>query len=218
MRSERERIESRSGSLAVSLLLHGTVLIFAVWLGTRARIVHTPPDLANTMEMLEQAGGPHALRLVLPKMADQGAIPKVAAEDERAKAMTPVRLKPKKAMGGAPVTARAGDGTGTAEAGSGSDAENVTPSFPVYSPRPAVTDRSQLPATEQKIVVDVNVDEVGSVVREVLVKGLGNKLDQIVLDTVKTWRFQPATKEGKPVPTEAELIFPFGPATPVTES
>jgi outer membrane biosynthesis protein TonB len=41
------------------------------------------------------------------------------------------------------------------------------------------------------------------------VKGLGNRLDQIVLDTVKTWRFQPATVNGKPVETEAEIVFPF---------
>jgi TonB family protein len=81
-----------------------------------------------------------------------------------------------------------------------------------------VSDRALLPAKEQKIVVDVDVDALGGVVREILVRGLGNKLDQVVLDTVKTWHFQPATKDGKPVPTEAELIFPFGPDTPITMS
>ena len=218
MQLEREKGRRRPGSVGVSLVLHGAVLAFAVWVGTRASVVRTLPDVANTVAMLEHAGGPRAPHLVLPKMADTGAIAKVAPEDDRTKAMTPVPLKPKKAMGGAPMAAHAGDGTGTADAGKGSNAENGTPSFPVYSPRPAVTDRSLLPATEQKIVVDVNVNELGAVVREVLVKGLGNKLDQIVLDTVKTWRFQPATKEGKPVATEAELIFPFGPGTPVTSA
>ena len=42
------------------------------------------------------------------------------------------------------------------------------------------------------------------------------RLDQIVLDIVKTWRFQPATVNGKPVPTEAEVIVPFGPRYPIT--
>jgi TonB family protein len=64
----------------------------------------------------------------------------------------------------------------------------------------------------------VNVDPLGAVVSEVLVKGMGNKLDQIVLDTVKTWRFQPALENGKAVPTQAELIFPFNPSYPITVS
>jgi outer membrane biosynthesis protein TonB len=50
------------------------------------------------------------------------------------------------------------------------------------------------------------------------VKGIGNKLDQIVLDTVKTWRFQPATVNGKPVPSQDELIFPFNPSYPLSDS
>jgi protein TonB len=50
---------------------------------------------------------------------------------------------------------------------------------------------------------------------ETLVKGMGNALDQIVLDTVKTWRFHPATVNGNPVASEAELIFPFNLSYPV---
>ena len=218
MGSARENRKHGPTPVMVSLVLHGAVFAFALVLGMRVKTVHAPPELENTMAMLEQAGGPHAVRLVLPRMADVGLVPKIAPEDNRTKTMTPFPLKPKKALGGAPAIAGAGNGTGHATDGNGADAENVTPSFPVFSPRPAVTDRALLPATEKKIVVDVNVDEFGAVVREVLVKGLGNSLDQTVLDTVKTWRFQPATKDGKAVPTEAELIFPFGPQTRVTIS
>ena len=63
-----------------------------------------------------------------------------------------------------------------------------------------------------------SVDSLGSVVDEVLVKGLGNRLDQIVLDTVKSWRFHPATVDGQPVSAQAELIFPFNPNYPISES
>jgi TonB family protein len=208
----------RSAAVMISLVLHTALFGLALWVGTRIRVERAPSGLENTVAMLEQAGGPHEVKLVLPKMADVGQVPKVAPEDTRARTIAPSQLKPKKAMGGEPMTAHDGNGTGSAAAGSGSDAENVTPSFPVFSPRPVVPDRGLLPATEQKVVVDVDVDELGAVVREVLVKGIGNRLDQIVLDTVKTWRFQPALKEGKAVPTEAELIFPFGPGTRVTVS
>jgi outer membrane biosynthesis protein TonB len=61
----------------------------------------------------------------------------------------------------------------------------------------------------------VKLDAFGTVVAESLVNGLGNKLDQIVLDTVKTWKFHPATINGRPVPSEAELIFPFNPNYPI---
>jgi protein TonB len=216
MASAPEKKRWRSAAVVVSLVVHSVVFAFVLWLGTRIKLVHVPSELDNAVAMLEQAGGPHAVRLVLPKLADAGQVPKIAPEDNRTKTMTPSPAKLKKAMGGELVTAHDGNGTGTAAACNGADAENVTPSFPVYSPRPAVTDRTLLPETEQKIVVDVDVNELGAVLREELVKGLGNRLDQIVLDTVKTWRFQPATKDGKPVPTEAELIFPLGPGTPIS--
>jgi hypothetical protein len=222
MQSDADQSTRGSGAIAVSLILHGAVFASALWVGTQVKIQRPPARLENTMAMLEVAGGPRAFRtpLPLPRMADIGVIPKIAPEQTRPRIAPPKPLetRAKKPNGGEPMKPRSGDGTGSAQTGSGSDAENVTPSFPTFSPRPPVSDRSLLPSVEQKIVVDVNVDAVGAVVREVLVKGLGNNLDQVVLDTVKTWRFQPATKDGKPVPTEAELIFPFGPNTPVSVS
>jgi protein TonB len=123
-----------------------------------------------------------------------------------------------KAGGGTPPSPHAGEGSGQAATGSGADAQNATPAFPTFSPRPAVRDRSLLPGAEKKIVVDVDIDALGGVVGETLVTGLGSKLDQVVLDTVKGWRFQPATVNGKPVPSQAELIFPFNPQYPLTDS
>lgn len=102
--------------------------------------------------------------------------------------------------------------------GSGTDAENAFPAFPVFSPRPPITDRSMLPSTDRQVVVDVNVSATGDVVDAMLVKGIGNGLDQIVLNTVKTWRFHPATVNGNPVPTQAELIFPFNQSYPTVAS
>ena len=100
----------------------------------------------------------------------------------------------------------------------GTDAESANPAFPVFSPRPPVSDRSLLPTSSQQVVVDVKVSANGEVLEATLVKGLGNGLDQIVLDTVKTWRFHPATINGNPVATEAELIFPFNQGYPTTPS
>ncbi len=94
-------------------------------------------------------------------------------------------------------------------AGSGADQQSADPAFPVFSPHPPVSDRSLLPRSNQEVVVDVKVSAAGDVLEATLVKGIGNGLDQIVLDTVKSWRFHPATINGNPVATEAELVFPF---------
>lgn len=111
---------------------------------------------------------------------------------------------------GAPV-----DAPQSSAAGNGADQQNADPAFPVFSPRPAVADRALLPSSNQEVVVDVKVSAAGDVLEATLVKGLGNGLDQLVLDTVKTWRFHPATVNGSPVATEAELIFPFNLSYPI---
>jgi protein TonB len=101
-------------------------------------------------------------------------------------------------------------------AGNGADQQNADPAFPVFSPRPPVADRSLLPESNRQVIVDVKVSETGEVLGATLVQGIGNGLDQIVLNTVKTWRFHPATVNGSPVATEAELIFPFNESYPIS--
>lgn len=93
--------------------------------------------------------------------------------------------------------------------GFGSGTEDAEPAFPTYFPHPSVTDRSLLPAVEQKIIIHVTISAQGDVTDEKLVQGLGNNLDQLVLTTVKAWRFHPATLNGNAVASVEDLVFPF---------
>ncbi|MGA8530553.1 MAG: TonB family protein [Acidobacteriaceae bacterium] len=93
--------------------------------------------------------------------------------------------------------------------GTGTGSEDAEPAFPVYFPWPGVPDRSLLPAAEKKVIVEVTVSPLGDVTGEKLVQGMGNSLDQIVLNTVKSWRFHPATQNGTAVASVADLVFPF---------
>jgi TonB family protein len=95
--------------------------------------------------------------------------------------------------------------------GSQTGLQGVTPAYPVFSPSPHIEDRSLLPSASTNVVVDVDVSAQGDVLNEKLIQGLGSSLDQIVLDTVKTWKFHPASDNGSPVESVAELIFPFSP-------
>lgn len=93
--------------------------------------------------------------------------------------------------------------------GTGSGTDDAEPAFPTYFPRPAVSDRSLLPAVEQKIIVDVTISAQGEVTDEKLVQGLGNDLDELVMKTVRSWRFHPATLNGSNIASVEQLVFPF---------
>ena len=101
--------------------------------------------------------------------------------------------------------------------GTGSDTASMYPAYPTVSPSPQVRDRSLLPPTDQKIVVDVNLGADGQVQEARLVSGLGNALDQVVLDTVRGWQFHPAMVNGGPVASSMELVFPFNRNYPTAE-
>jgi protein TonB len=207
-------------AVLLSVALHGSVLGLVLVVGTAVRTKVVQPPSSRMMALMQTAGGSHAVKIELPAK-DFAAHTRETAPDPEAtkKTMIPVeKTHPRMAGGGAPKTPHAGDGPGQALRGNGSDAEEVHPAFPIFSPHPPVTDRSLLPATEEKVVVDVKVDALGQVVSETLVKGVSAKLDRLCLDIVKTWRFQPATVNGKPVASEAELIFPFTPSYPITET
>ncbi|HEY3703907.1 MAG TPA: TonB family protein [Terracidiphilus sp.] len=205
-------------AVVVSVGLHAALLSLLLVGGARMHQVRAvPPAKAAYLAMLQVAGG--ARRVSIPSFeapnTSKAEKPQHVKEAEQ-KITNPTRPahKEKETPSALPQDST-GKGTGTAVAGNGADAQDATPAFPVFSPKPPVRDRGLLPAAEQHIVVDVNVSETGDVTGLTLVKGMGNGLDQIVLDTVKTWRFHPATVNGSPVASEAELIFPFNLSYPV---
>jgi periplasmic protein TonB len=101
--------------------------------------------------------------------------------------------------------------------GSGADSQSMYPAYPIVSPSPQVKDRSLLPPTDQRVIVDVNLGTDGQVQQATLVSGLGTPLDQLVLDTVRGWQFHPAMLNGNPVPSSIELVFPFNRNYPMAE-
>ena len=199
-----------------SLGAHATLAVLVVT-GT----IRLQPKLVRTggeyqIAMVQVAGGS-----VIPKsslfVAPNGARtegkeqpdhkPSVHAKPEK-------RIVPK-ASGSDAQAARSQDHGSSSAAGNGSSTQDATFAFPTFSPKPPVTDRTLLPASDQRVVLTVKLNEAGEVIAETLVTGLGNALDEMALVTVKTWRFQPATLNGQPIPSEAEVIFTFGPKYPV---
>lgn len=220
MELQRERKGGTLRALIVSLAMHGAFFACVVLFGTRAQIVLVKPVHPLHVADLQIAGGSHRITLVLPASNESAHTKDPDAHaDSSKKTIIPMQVPElKKSGGGSPAVPHHGDGSGKALAGNGTDNLDMTPAFPVYSPHPPIKDRALLPQAAEKIVVDVDVDEMGQVVKETLVKGLGNQLDQMVLGIVKTWRFEPAKINGKPVASEAEVIFPLDRNYPIADS
>jgi protein TonB len=75
---------------------------------------------------------------------------------------------------------------------------------------PPKPDLSVLPhGTSGDVVINIVIDEDGKVVDTHVDQGLGHGVDEAVLAVVQTWTFTPATKAGKPVASEQQLLFHF---------
>lgn len=192
--------------LMLSAVLHllVTAILLVVPRERKVRIVQQPPTRFYPA-MISFAGGAKAPRTDAP--AGRKKHPEEAKPQTSDLAMN---------RDPAPAAGRPVNAPDSTAAGNGADQQNAAPAFPVFSPRPAVADRRLLPDSNEQVIVDVKVSAAGDVLEATLVKGLGNALDALVLETVKTWRFHPATVNGTPVATEAELIFPFNRSYPIS--
>ena len=99
-----------------------------------------------------------------------------------------------------PPSSSGGDPSGEAD---------VTVAMANFYPQPK-PDLSVLPhGTRGDVVIDIVIDEDGKVVDTHVDQGLGHGVDEAVMAIVQTWTFTPATKAGKPVASEQQLLFHF---------
>jgi protein TonB len=67
------------------------------------------------------------------------------------------------------------------------------------------TDEARSANVEGVVKLEVRIDANGDVVDARVISGLGHGLDQSALAAAKRWKFNPATKCGKPV--ESKYVF-----------
>jgi periplasmic protein TonB len=89
--------------------------------------------------------------------------------------------------------------------------DDIRIALTTYSPSPK-PDLSQLPRGAQgDVVLDITIDPTGQVAELEVLQTIGYGVDGVVADTVRTWRFSPATRNGVPVASEQEVHFHYGP-------
>ena len=88
---------------------------------------------------------------------------------------------------------------------------NVRPAKVVRSPSPKYTQAALQARIEGTVLLNVVVDVDGKVQNARVIRGLGYGLDEAAVQTVtQEWRFDPGTKDDKPVPVEIYIKVNFG--------
>jgi TonB family protein len=81
--------------------------------------------------------------------------------------------------------------------------------LPVVFPDPEVP-RSQIPAgVEGSVIVEITIDDHGTVVETRIVQSLGYGIEEKVLAALRNWRFTPATLDGVAIPSQQDVYFRF---------
>jgi TonB family protein len=86
--------------------------------------------------------------------------------------------------------------------------DEIRPALPVATSDPVVYPW-QWPVSEGKEVIEITIDERGEIIRKTVLQSLGPAIDDKCLAALENWHFQPATRNGVPIPSKQDAIFPF---------
>jgi hypothetical protein len=103
--------------------------------------------------------------------------------------------------------AQAGQRYGTLSQGS-IYGDEVRPALPIATSDPVVWPW-QLPEAPGNEVIEITIDERGEIVRKTVLQSLGADIDSRCLAALDNWHFHPATRNGIPIPSKQDAIFPF---------
>ena len=86
--------------------------------------------------------------------------------------------------------------------------DEIRPALPIATFDPTVYPW-QLPDMAGNEVIEITIDERGEIVRKTVLQSLGPDIDSQCLAALENWRFRPATRNGAPIPSKQDAIFPF---------
>jgi TonB family protein len=81
----------------------------------------------------------------------------------------------------------------------------IRPALPVVSPDPVFG--SNAAGIEGDVIVEITIDETGTIVQKVVVQSLGPSIDERVLAALEKWHFTPASKNGVPIPSKQDVYY-----------
>jgi protein TonB len=185
----------------------------ALHLAVFAALVHETRHYLAPIKFPGTANGHNVVLSYLPGRAPKPAIappPRTKPLEVRSKLALkhePEKIAPTETSvnRNSPQSDRPDSTSGADALGSG----NITIALAKHFPRPH-PDLSNLPeGTRGDVVLDVTIDETGKISDLKLVKGIAQKVDDLVIATVRQWTFTPASRDGQPIASEQELHFHY---------
>ena len=86
---------------------------------------------------------------------------------------------------------------------------SITPPRTVYSPEPQYTEQARKANLQGTCTLGLIVEKDGHPRNIRVLKGIGMGLDENAIEAVKTWKFEPAIKDGQPVRVEIAVEVSF---------
>lgn len=86
---------------------------------------------------------------------------------------------------------------------------DVTPPKAIYTPDPAYSEEARQAKYQGTVVLWTVIGKDGQVKRIVVTRRLGKGLDEAAVAAVRTWTFEPALRNGEPVPVQADVEVNF---------
>jgi TonB family protein len=87
--------------------------------------------------------------------------------------------------------------------------DGVTAPRPTYRPNPEFSEQARQAKYQGTVVLTVTVSPSGKVTNVKVLSGLGMGLDEKAIEAVRRWKFEPATKDGKPVAVQVAVEVTF---------
>lgn len=89
----------------------------------------------------------------------------------------------------------------------------VAAPFAISKVEPEYTEEARAAGLRGSVLLAVTIGEDGIPRNVRIIRPLGRGLDEKALEAVRKWRFRPAIRDGKPVPTSANVEVSFPPGT-----
>jgi len=86
--------------------------------------------------------------------------------------------------------------------------DEIRPALPTQTSDPVVWPW-QLPDAPGNEVIEITIDERGEIVSKTVLHSLGPDIDTKCLAALENWHFHPATRNGSPIASKQDAIFPF---------
>jgi TonB family protein len=86
----------------------------------------------------------------------------------------------------------------------------IKTALPVFTPDPPIL-HGQFPegARGKDVVIDVIIDEQGSIVRADILQAVGSGVENSIMETLRRWIFVPAKVNGVAIASRRQLRFHF---------